>query len=287
MPAWLDALAACDRAGQPAVLVTLLSARGSTPREAGCKMLVVADAQYGTIGGGTLEYRCTGIARAMLEGTAGPRVQDFPLGPALGQCCGGAASVLFEPLRPPDWHIAIFGAGHVGTALVRLLADLPCRVAWRDSRPGALPADPPANVVARPLADPAQAVMELAPGSAVLVMTHDHALDFELVAAALARPDFPFVGLIGSATKRARFLRRLAASGLPAGSIARLVCPIGLHGVGGKLPAEIALSVAAQLLQARGQAQPPIAAQGAAQGAAQEPAMPPTAACAGCTVPGR
>jgi xanthine dehydrogenase accessory factor len=247
MAAWLDALAAAERDNQSAVLVTVLAAKGSTPREAGAKMVVSADGLAGTIGGGNLEYQCEAAARAMLAaGAEGPSTRDFPLGPALGQCCGGHVTVLFEVLRPPRLHIGLFGAGHVGKALIKLLADLPCRVSWIDPRPEALPANLPPHVTPVRIAQPAQAVAALPAGSMVLVMTHDHQLDFEIICAALQRPDLPVVGLIGSDTKRARFLSRLARLGIAA---ERLVCPIGLPGIDGKEPAVVAVSVAAQILQ--------------------------------------
>lgn len=245
---WLAALAALHRQGQPAVLVTLLAVRGSTPREAGCKMVVSADATHGTIGGGNLEFQSLRRAREMLATPAdGPVVAEFPLGPALGQCCGGHASVLFEAVSAPAWHIALYGAGHVGRALAALLGTLDCRVTWIDSRPAEFPSVLPGNVTVAHDLPPA----ELPPGTCVLVMTHDHALDFDLVAAALPRAELPFVGLIGSETKRARFVSRLAKAGLPADAIRRLTCPIGLPGTGDKAPAEIAIAVAAQLLQIR------------------------------------
>lgn len=247
MAAWLDSLAAAERDNQPAVLVTVLAAKGSTPREAGAKMVVSADGLAGTIGGGNLEYQCEAAARDLLaSGAEGPSTRDFPLGPSLGQCCGGHVTVLFEVLRPPKLQIALFGAGHVGKALVRLLTDLPCRVQWIDPRPEALPANLPPNVTPVRTAQPAQAIAGLPAGSVVLVMTHDHQLDFDIVAAALQRPDLAAVGLIGSDTKRARFLGRLARQGISAD---RLICPIGLPGIEGKEPAVVALSVAAQILQ--------------------------------------
>src|SRR5450755_2529547 len=128
MSAWLRALASLERDGEPAVLVTVVTARGSTPREAGSKMVVARDTQFDTIGGGNLEFTCIETARAMLGGTAGPMLREFALGPGLGQCCGGHVSVLFEPLRPSLLHVAVFGAGHVGRALVTLLAGLRVRV---------------------------------------------------------------------------------------------------------------------------------------------------------------
>jgi xanthine dehydrogenase accessory factor len=252
MPDWVAALHELAEAGTPSVLVTLLAVRGSTPREAGCKMVVTGTATYGTIGGGNLEYQTIAAARALLAGEIrAPAVREFPLGPALGQCCGGHATVLFEPVRPVSWRIALFGAGHVGRALVSLLATLDCRVTWIDPRPDVFPAPLPANVTALSDPDPPAQVAALPAGTCVLVMTHDHALDFGIVSVALSRTELPFIGLIGSETKRARFAARLRRNGMPDNLIARLVCPIGVAGVGGKAPAEIAVAVAAQLLQIR------------------------------------
>ncbi len=252
MAAWLSALHALTEAGQPAVLVTLLAARGSTPREAGCKMVVTADATVGTIGGGNLEFQSIAEARSLLVGGASTPVErKFSLGPVLGQCCGGHARVLFEAVRPAAWRIALFGAGHVGRALVSLLAALDCRVTWIDARADAFPPELPANVERRLDERPMQAVAALPAGTQVLVMTHEHALDYQIVTAALERAALPFVGLIGSATKRARFVSAMERQGLAPEAIGRLVCPIGVPGAGGKAPAEIAIAVAAQLLQIR------------------------------------
>ena len=180
MAAWLEALAAAERDQIPAVLVTVLAAKGSTPREAGAKMVVSAEGLAGTIGGGNLEFQCEAAARDLLaSGADGPSTRDFPLGPALGQCCGGHVTVLFEVLRPARLQVAVFGAGHVGRALVKLLGDLPSRVIWVDGRPEALPAVLPGNVVPVRAADPALAVAGLPAGSLVMVMTHDHQLDFD------------------------------------------------------------------------------------------------------------
>jgi xanthine dehydrogenase accessory factor len=145
----------------------------------------------------------------------------------------------------------LFGAGHVGRALVLALAPLPFAVRWVDPREDAFPAHVPAN--ARPVrsADPAAELAHASPGAFVLVMTHDHPLDLAVTAAALSRPDLPFVGLIGSATKRARFERRFRELGIAPARIAALVCPIGLPGIAGKEPAVIAASVTAQLLEER------------------------------------
>jgi xanthine dehydrogenase accessory factor len=147
--------------------------------------------------------------------------------------------------------LLLFGAGHVGRALVLALAPLPFRVSWHDSRQDAFPPHIPANATPVHLRDPDAAVASAPQGAFVLVMTHEHPLDLALTAAALARPDLPFVGLIGSGSKRARFEKRFREIGIPDGRIAGLVCPIGVAGIADKDPAVIAAATAAQLLQAR------------------------------------
>ena len=251
---WLEALTALTAQGRPAVLVTVLRAAGSTPREAGAKMVVSGDAIHGSIGGGHLELEAIGTAREVLASSSAgqptpPLSRDLGLGPSLGQCCGGAVTLLFEAVLPARWRLAVFGAGHVGRALVKLLGDLPCRVDWIDPREGEFPAEIPGNV--RPVVTdaPEADVLDLPPGCDVLVMTHSHELDLRILEAALRRRDVRYLGLIGSRTKRARFEARLAGRGFPPEDLARIVCPIGIPGAGGKLPAEIAIAVAAQLLQ--------------------------------------
>lgn len=241
---WITALAECQVAGRAAVLVTVLEVAGSAPRAAGTKMLITADGQHGTIGGGALEFTAMETARALLDSDVTElRTRSYPLGPALGQCCGGRVTLLFEPVRPPALRLALFGAGHVARALVSVLGTLPARVTWVDNRPDPFPAPLPANIATEVAEEPETL---LAPGfSHILVMTHDHALDYRLVRAALTLPGRPFVGVIGSRSKRARFAARLRADGLDP---ARLTCPIGLAGLTGKHPGEIAVAVAAQLL---------------------------------------
>jgi len=254
MSSWLHALNALAETGTDAVLVTVVAVRGSTPREAGAKMVVTRDKIFDTVGGGHLELKAIEISRAMLRQSPlpdAPAVHRFPLGPSLGQCCGGEATLLLEPMKPPAFHIALFGAGHVGKALVKLLGELPCRVTWIDPRDEMFPDAPPANVAVNVSDVPEDEVAALQPGSFVLVMTHSHPLDQRILEAALRRDDFRYVGLIGSATKRARFVKRLRVRGLGDVELARLTCPIGVEGAGGKHPAEIAVAVAAQLLQVR------------------------------------
>ena len=331
MGAWMDQLHAIVARKQPRVLVTVAVVKGSTPREAGAKMLVTAEGIAGSIGGGHLELKAIDEARALLEGAApaNPLVRDYALGPALGQCCGGFTSVLFEPLGASDqgwldalagaaaeerpavrviglddgakaaftadqhsgddipgaitalaraaleddsgtriepageggpryvidpeiprgFRVMLFGAGHVGTALVSTLASLPCRVTWIDSRDDVFPAALPDNVTALVSDLPAYEGDDAPPGALYLVMTHSHGIDLQICERVLKRGDFAYLGLIGSKTKRERFRRDLGAKGLPAASLDRITCPIGIPGISGKHPNEIAVAVAAELLQ--------------------------------------
>lgn len=254
MSGWLRALNSVAETGTDAVLITVVEVKGSTPREAGAKMVVTRDKIYDTIGGGHLELKAIELARAMLRASPlpdRPASHRFPLGPSLGQCCGGEATLLLEPLRPPAFHVALFGAGHVGKALVKLLGDLPCRVLWIDPREDIFPDSVPDNVAVAISDEPEAEIDTLPAGSFVLVMTHSHPLDQRILESALKRSDFRYIGLIGSATKRTRFMRRLRARGLGDADLTRLTCPIGVAGAAGKHPAEIAVAVAAQLLQVR------------------------------------
>ena len=307
----------------PAVLVTVARVEGSAPREVGAKMLVTAHTQFDTIGGGHLEHRAFDIARSMLAGDAAsgaaalPHYERFPLGPRLGQCCGGVVWLTFEHVagevvdvlhalrgrrtedswrytaldgapacgvvdahgrhlagaQPPEglpreqagvaadasgrrWlvdpclapraHLVLFGAGHVGAAIVRALGPLPCTVTWVDEREDMFPQDElPPNVRIEATDTPEACVDDAPPHASYLVMTHSHALDQRLSEAILRREDVGWFGLIGSKTKRAQFTSRLEARGLDA---SRMVCPVGVPGIINKAPAVIAASVAAQLL---------------------------------------
>ena len=345
MDDWLTA--AHHVTAAPAVLVTVAIVEGSVPREPGAKMLVTAGGFAGTIGGGHLEHRAIEIARAMLQEGGAPKLERFALGPSLGQCCGGIAHLVFEPVDrdqmtlldarrtvdtirviPVGWagppptrsasgdaaaasgihasvervggeaahltwalfdgdgkqlagdvvpefdrtrgthvftdadgrrwlldavlapraHLMLFGAGHVGAAIVRALAELPCRVTWVDEREDLFPAEVPANVTVEATDIPEALVEQAAPGTTFLVMTHSHALDLRLSIAILSRPAADWFGLIGSSTKRRQFEHRLRERGIDRQRIDAMVCPIGLPGIAGKAPAVIAASVAAQLL---------------------------------------
>lgn len=333
-----------------AILVTVASVEGSAPRETGAAMLVTATQASGTIGGGHLEFCAIGVARGMLQLfdslhrspdqliepsteplTGQRRLERLPLGPTLGQCCGGVVHLAFERIDPAGfaaiavlaqrwqqghatWRVVsldtatpaifidsdgaclstvgaehsvfpafdrslpchllrdaggkrwlidpclpyrsrlfLFGAGHVGAAIVRALAGLPCHVTWIDERAGLFAAFDaaavPANVTIE-VTDTPEAMVDAAPaGASFLVMTHSHSLDQRLAERILSRDDTGWFGLIGSRTKRIQFERRLRERGIAEQRIAAMICPIGVDGIDGKAPAVIATAVAAQLLQ--------------------------------------
>ena len=260
-----------------ALVISVDEIKGSTPRGTGTRMLVSTTAVDGTIGGGHLEWQTIDLARhALQENTqpTAPWTRTFPLGPTLGQCCGGVVTLRFAPLDdatladwalpPPRFHLELHGAGHVGQAIVRLLVDLDCTVRWIDERAedASLPsAEQPGLPSLEMLAnlpphiqwldtDAAEHEVRDAPAHAChLVLTHRHDLDLRIIDAVLRRGDFSFAGLIGSQTKRAKFLHRLTEQGITPEALDRLTCPIGLSGVSGKEPAIIAIAVLAQLLQ--------------------------------------
>ncbi len=228
-------------------------------------MMVFAADVVGTIGGGHLEFQAIAEARRRLSGAAGEAVQQYALGPSLGQCCGGVVRLRYERvgaadipllqerLAPRLAPLALFGGGHVGKALVNALAPLPFAITWIDSRDEIFPPQVPLNAVCEH-SDPVHAaVPQLAPQARVLIMSFSHAEDLDIVAACLRRlrerNDLPYVGLIGSKTKWATFRHRLEERGFAEAELARVTCPIGLPGITGKEPEVIAASVAAQILQ--------------------------------------
>lgn len=238
----------------PTITVRVLETRGSAPRDAGAWMIVAAQGMLGTIGGGRLEQRALAVARHMLDTGETAQELEISLGPGIGQCCGGwvrlalsrtdAAAMGAEvgaawEARP---QVYVCGAGHVGRALVEALYPLPFRTILVDSRAEEL-ARVPVEVEARLTPLPEAEIAGAAPGAAYIVLTHDHGMDFLLTSAALARGDAAYVGLIGSATKRARFERW---HGRPAPA---LTCPIGGES-GDKRPPVIAALVVAEVVRA-------------------------------------
>ncbi|ARE41558.1 XdhC protein (assists in molybdopterin insertion into xanthine dehydrogenase) [Rhodovulum sp. P5] len=245
------------------ILVSVTDVQGSAPREAGSWMLVAADEVMGTVGGGQLEFRTIEAARGMLLRGEVTHRMDLPLGPGIGQCCGGRVEIGFRRLDAagrvallqrldraqatrPSVHI--FGAGHVGRAVAACLSLLPVRTVVIDSRPEELKRVTPA-VQTHLSVLPEEVIRNAGASGAYLILTHDHALDFMLAAEALARGDAAYVGMIGSATKRARF-RHFLEDTRPDLSDGRLVCPVGAAGKGDKRPEVIAAFVAAELLSA-------------------------------------
>lgn len=331
----IDDIVACTDPALPLVRAVVASVEGSAPREAGAAMLVSHDGLLGTIGGGQLEFEAIAHARALLKGAeANPAIwlrdlRTWPLGPSLGQCCGGAVRVLFEHYgagerqalneslaaahdtglilrsvtsgEPPKvlsarqrardlpLHIAravsdmlsgaqprrhmllparkgmeayfiepigtapkplfIYGAGHVGRAIVKVIADLDFDVNWVDVHADRFPSPLPDRARRIIALDPAAIASAAPEGAYHLILTFSHALDLSICHALLAKPIFGFLGLIGSDTKRARFMNRLGQGGVAPAVIARLTCPIGIGALKGKEPATIAISVAAQLIE--------------------------------------
>ena len=338
MKNWVGTLKSHVAAGRPAVLVSVASAKGSVPRRPGTRMIVTAEGIDGTIGGGHLEHKAIASARDLLAARGPLALHRIPLAASLGQCCGGVAQLLFEPvhgdttwletlaalrieskacalvvpvrgdaagshlvvtaddvqgtlgasdhhaaattlartvlhgdgapglatlpgasslevfidvLRPPDFSLVLFGAGHVGRAVVRTFADIDCRVTWVDARDDAFPASIPDNVDVAITDTPEAEVAAAPPGAYFLVMTHSHPLDQALCECILRRGDFAYFGLIGSVSKRRQFEKRLEARGMTKDRLATMTCPSGIEGITGKEPEVIAIAVAAEVLRLR------------------------------------
>lgn len=248
-----------------AILVEISGTQGSTPRETGTFMLVSARSVWGTIGGGQFEFIAIGNARELLAGTGGTDMMDIPLGPEIGQCCGGRTQLRFrrvtdtvrnelekkqgsEAEHLPE--VYVFGAGHVGRALVAALAPLPLSVTVIETRQDEL-ANLPVSTKSRLVPMPEALVKDMPAGTALVILTHDHALDFLIAREALARTDFAYVGMIGSATKRATFASWLSReAGGERSWLDRLTLPIGGSAVKDKRPEVIAAMTAAEILTA-------------------------------------
>jgi xanthine dehydrogenase accessory factor len=252
-------------AARAAIVVEVAQALGSAPRDAGARMLVGHDDTLGTVGGGHLELQAIATAREMLRtGETAPHVERFALGPSLGQCCGGAVTLRHRrldaaaladwPVPPALFHLQMYGAGHVGQAIATLLSRLDVEVDWIDEREAQFPATQPGGAawpahIRQVQVDAVEAEVDRAPAaSRYLVLTHSHALDMRITEAILRRGDFAYLGLIGSKTKRERFVHRFEARGVPPAAIRRLTCPIGIEGIDGKAPEIVAVAAVAQLL---------------------------------------
>ena len=248
--------------GGDRIKASLTRVEGSSPREVGTQMLISGEAIFGTIGGGRLEYMVIDRARQMLAETSDADQMDIPLGPEIGQCCGGRVSVSLTRINEADSrilideagctteapHVYIFGSGHVGRAIAAQSAHLPLRTVLIDTRADQL-ALSRAEVDKRECAIPEAEIAAAPAGSAFIVVTHDHGLDFLLASAALARGDARYVGLIGSKTKRARFESwcRTECDGLDPRP---LICPIGANPTMDKRPSVIATFTVSEVLNA-------------------------------------
>jgi xanthine dehydrogenase accessory factor len=259
---WLETLNALQQRHEPCVIVTVASVRGHSPRSAGAKMIVARDSVFGSVGGGNLEAVAVKKARVMLESAA--RVPEFlevtlteKAEAEFGvQCCGGEVKLLLEPMVPERSQVAIFGVGHVGLALTRILSALPLEILLSDSRAEMLESTrftgfsstAQLRTFTFPHPSPEFVMSELKPGALVLILTHDHSQDIAILETALHRPDLKYIGLIGSSAKWARFQTQLKTRGFTDADLARVTIPIGVSGIRGKQPEVIAIAVAAQLL---------------------------------------
>jgi xanthine dehydrogenase accessory factor len=258
----LPALQAFLAQNPDAIACELTSVRGSSPREQGTFMLVGPEGEFGTIGGGALEYLVIEHARRLLADGRAEEAMDVPLGPEIGQCCGGRVAVALRYAEPAlreqllhrtaceddaHPHVYVFGAGHVGRALAQMLSLLPVKLQVIDTRADELALLAP-GIPSRLVAMPEAVVRSAPSGSAYVILTHDHALDFLIAQEALRRLDSTYVGMVGSATKRARFSSWFRGEGGDQRELDRLVLPIGAQGLGDKRPAVIAALAAAEIM---------------------------------------
>ena len=246
---WINAVQTCTNAGHGYVVITVLGTRGSAPRNSGTKMVVSLEQSFCTIGGGNLEFQAVKIAKTLLsQNKLQQTVEHFPLGAKTGQCCGGSVVLLFEAFPDVNCNISLFGAGHVGRALVKILEDLPYHVTWVDNRQSEFPERVNTNI-RKVFSDDVKGFISSRPsGEFYIIMTHQHALDFEILEAILKRNDAKYVGLIGSQTKWRQFKSRFQHKGYEAEFYKSVNCPVGLEALSGKRPMEVAVSIAAQIM---------------------------------------
>lgn len=253
MDSW-EQITALRREGIPAVVVTITSVRGSVPGQAGAKAVVTADGLIsGNLGGGKVEARAIGHAVEMIQSSVGCDHVTWNLQRDVGMTCGGVMSFLFESIASSDrWHLVVFGAGHVSQALVPVLSTMACRIEVIDTRPDWLDRlVKKDNVTTHLVRSAEEGVAWVEPGSFVLSITQGHSSDRPVLRDVLRKfPAIPFLGVIGSASKRAVLMRELREDGISEELLGKIVCPVGMP-IGGNDPAEIAISIAAQLLERR------------------------------------
>ena len=247
---WVEVITNLRTSSVPHVLITIVEVKGSSPRGQGTRMVVTPTKIEGTVGGGKLELKVMDKARQMLaEGKKTPEMLKVPLGASTGQCCGGEVTLFLEPWIEASPLIAIFGAGHVGYELVKILSGCGLRIRWYDSREEIVPDKIPAGIELIICDHPEDEIEELEDGGLGIILTHSHALDLKLCENFLRYRQPAFLGLIGSQTKFKNFKSKLKLKGFPPEIINKIECPIGIEGVGGKHPRHIAISIAARILQ--------------------------------------
>lgn len=252
---WIEAVSFLHKEDQAYVLVTVLNTRGSSPRDTGSKMVISKKKSFDTIGGGALEHEVIKKSRELLhrEYWYQPfqHTQKFNLGKDLKQCCGGEVSILFEVFPVVNFNIVVFGAGHIGKALIKILEEIDCRVKWFDSRDDLFPDSCASHIEKIRFDQPEMAVDSCEENSYFLIMTHDHALDQTLCEAILSKQNKRYCGLIGSQTKALKFKQRMQKKGYSDEELDKLTCPMGLNAIKTKKPMEIAVTIVAELLDLR------------------------------------
>lgn len=252
---FFEALNDLAESGRPFIAVTVVDTLGSTPQDRGSKMLVTAEGrEFGTVGGGKIEARAITEAQQMLADDTAPktRFHQWSLEKDIGMTCGGIVRVYFEAFNVIRWNIVVFGAGHVANALVDVLLKLDCRVTCIDPREEWLSKIPDAPRLTKVLvADMPAEVAKIPEGSYVVLMTMGHTTDKPILIEILRTRTFPYLGVIGSNAKAKRLRQDIVNAGLPEEVTRAFFCPVGLE-IGSNHPQEIAISVAAQMLQKRG-----------------------------------
>ena len=251
---WLSACQSLEEEGKAYCIITIVAQTGSLPRGTGSKMIVSRSEQFDTLGGGGLEFEVISKAREGLverqsNGNASPiDIERFGLAADFGQCCGGATQVMFEYINTALPRIVIFGAGHVCQALTSIIKELPCHLVVIDSRESWLKKVAQQGVSTLLNEKPSDVIASLSKQSNIVIMTHEHSLDFEIARVAMERQCFPFIGLIGSKSKQKSFVVRFKEQLTNISLLDQLTCPVGDLSIKGKLPMQVAVSISVQLM---------------------------------------